>query len=616
MLRTVKKSGISIRYKILMLLTLIPLLTLSIYLVLAVQIFEKDKVAYVFDSSSNVSGAMASQSKAQFNSLLNEVKPIFQDFLTNGDFTGSSNSIFNGDGSLEGLVAFQQSEASKKFERMAFLEKTPRSVEGIVLGLEKTLPDYFSELEKSPRIVKAPYRDDRLFIFEKVQDSKESKVTVFMIIVRLSELSEMYKAESSQKLYLITQEGTILFGPLNTLGLGIQTLFPAHFLDKTTSKVAQGAEAVTDQAGVDLLVSYSRAGFGDLLVVSSVDKKQALGAVDILIRKSLMFFGVLISITIIISLLASNSLTSSLTSLFHATKKVSEGDFNIRVAVNSKDEIGALADNFNLMAAEVSRLLDETAQKVRMESELQTAKTVQETLFPETQAKIGPLSIAGFYEPASECGGDWWHYCQAGRKILLWIGDATGHGAPAALITSAAKSASTIIERLNITPAQALELLNKSIYDVSKGRIMMTFFLAAYDPETKVLSYANASHEAPFLIKKGSTPLKKKDLIPLNEVNNPRLGQDRETKYKQTTINLNPEDMVLFYTDGIAEIQNKMKMSWGERDFLKAVVSANKDYPTAQEFVARLTQMIQDHRQGEILIDDVTFFVVKNDLNV
>jgi sigma-B regulation protein RsbU (phosphoserine phosphatase) len=286
------------------------------------------------------------------------------------------------------------------------------------------------------------------------------------------------------------------------------------------------------------------------------------------------------------------------------------------VSIKTSDEVGALAENFNLMAAEVSRLLQETAQKARMESELQTAKTVQETLFPETEAQIGPLSIAGFYEPASECGGDWWHYCLVGKKIFLWIGDATGHGAPAALITSAAKSASTIIERLNITPAQALELLNRSIYDVSKGRIMMTFFLASYDPETQEMTYANASHEAPFLIKKGEGPLSKKDLVPLNEVNNPRLGQDRETKYKQTVVKLAANDMVFFYTDGIPEIQNSLKVSWGERQFIKAIVSANKDYPSAHDSVARMAQMMQDHRQGETLVDDVTFFVVKNDLTV
>lgn len=611
-----KKSGISIRYKILLLLTLIPLLTLSIYLFLAVQIFENDKVAYVFDSSSNVSGAMASQVKAQLNSLLNESKPIFQDFLTNGEFTSQTNVLFTSGTSLESIVAFRMNSGTKSYEKKAIAEKTARTTDGILLGLEKMLPGFFTELEASGRLVKVPYHDDRLFIFEKVKGENESQNTVFMVIARLSEVAEMFRAQSSQRLFLVGSDGTVLFGPEGTPGSRLQNSFSLRFLENTNTKVAQGAETVKDSSGTDWLVSYSRAGFGDLMVVSSVEKKKALGAVEILIRKSLIFFGILIAVTAIISLLASSTLTGALTLLFDATKKVAEGDFNIRVNVKSTDEVGTLAENFNLMAAEVSRLLDATAQKARMESELQTAKTVQETLFPETEAKIGPLAIAGYYEPASECGGDWWHYCQVGRKIFLWIGDATGHGAPAALITSAAKSASTIIERLNVNPAQALELLNRSIYDVSKGRIMMTFFLASFDPETGEFTYANASHEAPFLIKKSENALKKKDLIPLNEVNNPRLGQARDTKYKQTSVTLDPEDMVFFYTDGIPDIQNGVKMTWGEREFLKAIISANKDYPSAQDSVARLAQMIQDYRQGEVLIDDVTFFVVKNDPRV
>jgi len=609
----VKKSGISIRYKILLLLTIIPLLTLSIYLFLAVQIFENDKVAYVFDSSSNVSGAMASQVKAQLNSLLNEAKPIFQDFLTNGEFTAQTNLIFANDFSLESVIAFNYKAETKKYEKVSLVEKTARSADGILLGLEKVMPGYFAELEQSNRIVKSPYHDDRLFIFEKVKGEKENQSAIFLMIARLSEVAEMFRAQSSQRLYLVAQDGMVLFGPDGSAGTQLQTNFPLRFLENKDKKVAQGAETVKDSGGTEWLLSYSRAGFGDLMVVSTVEKKKALGAVEILIRKSLIFFGILIAMTAIISLLASSKLTGALTSLFQATQKVSEGDFNIRVNVNSSDEVGALAENFNLMAAEVSRLLEETAQKARMESELQTAKTVQETLFPETEAKIGPLSIAGFYEPASECGGDWWHYCQVGKKIFLWIGDATGHGAPAALITSAAKSASTIIERLNITPSQALELLNRSIYDVSKGRIMMTFFLASYDPDAAELTYVNASHEAPFLIRKGEGPLKKKDLIPLNEVNNPRLGQSRDTKYKQTVVRIEPEDMMFFYTDGIPDIQNGTKTSWGEREFIKALVNVNKDYPTAHDSVMRLARMIQDYRQGEALIDDVTFFVVKND---
>lgn len=120
--------------------------------------------------------------------------------------------------------------------------------------------------------------------------------------------------------------------------------------------------------------------------------------------------------------------------------------------------------------------MSETAEKARMESELQTAKTVQETLFPAFQNTFENLQIAGHYEPASECGGDWWYYYKTNNKIILCIGDATGHGAPAALITSAARSAASVTENLNLEAHQIMHYLNKAIYDVSRGRVMMDFF--------------------------------------------------------------------------------------------------------------------------------------------
>lgn len=608
-----KKRGLSIRYKILLLLTSLPLITLTVYLVLALKIFEDDKIAYVFDSSSSMSGTMAAQIKTQLNAVLGTTKPIFQDYLSQQKFSSVGESIFQNEFNLESIVVFKPG-AGGAYEKSALLEKVPGQTDGVLSTLQNQMPAYFAEVEASRRLVKVPFSDDRVFIMEKVSDETNTRNTVFLVIVKMSEASEMFRAAMSQKMYLISSDGTVMFGPDGMPGQKLQSTVSPQFLEGTSKQIAQGAETDRSVDGKELLVSFSRAGFGDLIVVTTVEKEKALGAVQILIRKSLIFFGILISVTVILSLFASSGLTQALTQLFDATKKVAEGDFNIRVDVKSNDEVGSLADNFNIMAAEVSRLLDQTAEKARMESELQTAKTVQETLFPETQAKIGPLSIAGYYEPASECGGDWWHYCQIGNKIFLWIGDATGHGAPAALITSAAKSASTIIERLNITPSKALELLNRSIYDVSKGRIMMTFFLASFDLDTGELAYCNASHEAPFLMKKneGGT-LKKKDLVPLNEVNNPRLGQARDSVYEQTTIQVEPGDLVFFYTDGIPDIQNPGKEAWGEREFIKALIAANKDFPGVNDSVERFAMSFQAHRQGAPLIDDVTFFVVKNE---
>ncbi len=583
---------------------------LSVYLFLALQIFEKDKVAYVFDSSSNVSGAMASQIKTQLDSVLITTKPIFQDYLNQRSFSSLSQSVFGNDPALDAVIAIR-ADSTGRYQYSAELKKTDQTISEITSTLGPKLQTYISEAYANGRIVRAPFADNRVLIFEKVGSGAD--ITVFLVSLRMNEIADNFKMSTAQKMYLTTSNGTILFGPENSSGQLLRNFFDISFLKSTNSQIAQGAETTKDTQGTELLVSFSRAGFSDLFVVSAVSKDKALSAMQLLIRKSLIFFVILICITAIISLFASSSLTAALTSLFDATGKVSEGDFNIRVKVSSNDEVGALAENFNTMAAEVSRLLEQTAEKARMQSELQTAKMVQETLFPEPQIKLGPLEIAGFYEPASECGGDWWHYCKMDNKIFLWIGDATGHGASAALITSAAKSASTIIENLSVSPAKAMELLNTSIYDVSKGRIMMTFFLAALDPKTGIMTYCNASHEAPFLMKEGVDPLKKKDLLPLNEVNNPRLGQARDTKYDETTIQLQAGDGVFFYTDGIPDIQNQNKDSWGEREFLKNLVIANKDRPAASESIARFVASFQEHRQGASLIDDVTFFMVKYD---
>jgi sigma-B regulation protein RsbU (phosphoserine phosphatase) len=608
----VKKRGLSIRYKILLLLTLLPLITLTVYLVLALKIFEDDKIAYVFDSSSNMSGTMATQIKTQMNAVLSTTKPIFQDYLMTQKFSPISDSIFQNESNLESIVVFTPSPKGN-FVKTAAIEKVVGQTDQVLETLSAHLPLYFTEVESAKRVVKVPFNDDRVFIFEQVTDETGKRITLFLIITRVSEAAEMFKAGNSQKMYLISQTGRVLFGPDNMPGKQLQDVVTPAFMSSQKKNISQGAETDRRADGIELLVSYAKAGFGDLIVVTTVEKEKALGAMQVLIRRSLIFFGLLISVTVIIGLFASSGLTHALTELFNATKKVSEGDFDIRVKVTSNDEVGSLADNFNIMAAEVSRLLDQTAEKARMEAELQTAKTVQETLFPEARAKIGPLAIAGYYEPASECGGDWWHYCQIGNKIFLWIGDATGHGAPAALITSAAKSASTIIERLNVAPNKALELLNRSIYDVSRGRIMMTFFLASFDLETGELIYCNASHEAPFVIKQSESPLKKKDLIPLNEVNNPRLGQARDSLYEQTSLKLDLGDSVFFYTDGIPDIQNPGKEAWGEREFIKGLIAVNKDFPGVNDSVERFVKLFQDHRKGAPLVDDVTFFVVKNE---
>ncbi|MCB0370054.1 MAG: SpoIIE family protein phosphatase, partial [Bdellovibrionales bacterium] len=479
------------------------------------KIFTEDKIAYVYDSSSNFSHAISSQIRIQLNSVVSSNKFLFQDFLNNRRFSSISQDFFKDEDATDIIIAFNVDEKSKGFKYSAHLEKVAGSYENVKAKIESALTEELYYVKGNQRLVYSPFNDERLLYFEKMPPmaNNKDKAVYFAVMVRIGDLYDIFSTISAQKLFLLNKYGRVLLGPQAFLGQDMKKIIPLKFMDNKQSVNLNGVESAKDAENKEYVISYSQVGVGELTVVSAVLKEKALSAIEILLKKSIMFFILLIAVTAIISLFASSTITTAITKLFQATQKVSEGDFNIKVDVKSSDEVGVLADNFNRMAEEVSRLLDQTAEKARMENELQTAKTVQETLFPESQKSIANLDISGFYEPASECGGDWWHYSEIGNKVFFWIGDATGHGAPSALITSAAKSAAVIIESLDVGPGKAMEYLNKCIYEVSKGRLMMTFFIGCFDRITGLFTYANASHETPFLMKKSDKPLKKKDLI-------------------------------------------------------------------------------------------------------
>ena len=606
------KRGLSIKYKILLLLTLVPLITLALYLFLAIRVFENDKLAYIYDSGSAMSRTLSSQSTTDLNSVLINAKPMIQEFLLEREFSKVTRSVLDSDGKVDWIAVYGVN-ATGQFEKISVAEKLSGMGTRDLQSFGNIDP-LLGQLKNQTRLIRIPFKDDRVLIIEKVQGSgevaNEQDTKYFLLMSRLPDLANAFRAPGAAELYLINNQGLVLFGPTGTEANYLSSKMPLGFLQESKD-LNTGTEQIKTTDGKNLLASFAKTSFGDLIVVTIMDKAEALRAVDVLLIRSLVFFVMIISVSVIVSLFASGSLTSALTDLSTATQQVAEGDFSIRVKVNSNDEIGSLGTSFNAMAGEVSRLMGETAEKARMASELNTARTVQETLFPPTLADLDGIRIAGHYEPASECGGDWWHYSKVDNKISFWIGDATGHGVPAALITSAAKSAATIIERLNVEPGHAMKLLNRAIYDVSKGQIMMTFFLASYDIATKKLTYANASHEGPYLFKKKDGDIKKKDLIPLNEVNNPRLGQARETEYEQMTVDLDLGDRILFYTDGIPDIENPEHKAWGEREFIKAICSTNQGFPPVSESVPALVDLFSTYRQNTALKDDITFFMLE-----
>ena len=251
--------------------------------------------------------------------------------------------------------------------------------------------------------------------------------------------------------------------------------------------------------------------------------------------------------------------------------QIARGDLEARVDVQSTDEIGFLGENFNFMADQIGILLEQTAEKARIEQELEVAKAIQETLVPGPEpVDKGALQFAGFYQPAAQTGGDWWTWAElVGGKYLLVIGDVTGHGVPSAMITAAAKAACDVARHVHgddVTVTRLLEIMNHAIYESAQRRFVMTCFASIVDTKARTITYANAGHNFPYLYRQGEFG----SLM----IRGNRLGDDKASKYEAKTQEIASGDVIVWYTDGIVECENEGGDEYGEKRFRASVRKA------------------------------------------
>jgi serine phosphatase RsbU (regulator of sigma subunit) len=253
--------------------------------------------------------------------------------------------------------------------------------------------------------------------------------------------------------------------------------------------------------------------------------------------------------------------------------QIARGDLETRVEVSSSDEIGMLGENFNYMADRLLILMRETAEKATLEKELEVARTIQETLVPPPDlVERRFVRLAGYFMPASQCGGDWWtvHDMPDGR-LLVVIGDVTGHGVPSAMITAAAKAACDVVRATDgsqLTCTRLLEVMNRAIFESAKRKFVMTCFASILDPRSRTITYANAGHNFPYLFRAGGPD--GQDFQVLMSRGN-RLGDLEDSTYSEKVQQLQPNDVLVWYTDGIVECESPTGEEYGEKRFRAAI---------------------------------------------
>jgi sigma-B regulation protein RsbU (phosphoserine phosphatase) len=305
----------------------------------------------------------------------------------------------------------------------------------------------------------------------------------------------------------------------------------------------------------------------------------------------------------------SRSMTGAVHELYEGTQHVKEGDFSYRIPVKGNDQLAELSASFNTMTGNLGRLIVVAKEKERLESELEIAREVQNQLFPKDVPFTQTLELKGVCSPARMVSGDYYDFMSVSEGVLAFaIGDVAGKGISAALLMATIQSTMrTQLSTLNgsrldpLSTAVMVSNLNKQLYATTALEKYATFYFALYDESTHALTYTNAGHLPPFLLRGGD--------IQTMDSTGTVVGAFPFASYEEKTVLLEHGDILLAYTDGITEPENVYGEVFGE-DRLKDLL-IKYAHADSSEIIARTMEAVVYWTGSSELQDDMTIVVAR-----
>ncbi len=332
----------------------------------------------------------------------------------------------------------------------------------------------------------------------------------------------------------------------------------------------------------------------------------------------LVVIGGLFLVVEIASLVFGVSLTRSITravaDLYDATQKVKAGDFSRRVPIRSTDQLSELALSFNTMTENIQRLIIESKEKERLQSELEIAREVQTQLFPKKLPQLKTLELRGLCNPARVVSGDYYDCVPIdAAHTALALGDISGKGISAALLMASIQS--SLRAQLSFRPedtraggtvtglstAKLVAMLNRQLYESTTSEKFASFFYGIYDEGKCRLHYTNAGHLPPIFIRDGkATRLDISGLV---------IGAFPDVSYEEHSIDLRRGDLLVAFTDGITEPENEYGEEFGDRR-LTELLLLNAHKPL-EELIAVVTTAVNEWQSSPEPMDDMTLLLAR-----
>jgi phosphoserine phosphatase RsbU/P len=252
---------------------------------------------------------------------------------------------------------------------------------------------------------------------------------------------------------------------------------------------------------------------------------------------------------------------------------------------------------------ENARLYEQEAVLVRLQDEMNLAAQIQANLLPRSEIKIPGLLIVGKTIPAKVVGGDFYDVVTlSDGSAVIWLGDISGKGMPAALLMANIQGVLRSQTMMNNNIEDSIHFVNNSMCENSESEKFATVFYAKFNSATNQFSFISAGHNNLIHITKESEVKNyNSDDIPL--------GIYMDQKFNEKSIDVSPDDLLIVFSDGITEAKNIRDELYGEQNLVE-IIKNNKDLPP-QKIIAKVFTSVSGFTKNEPQYDDQTILIIK-----
>ena len=299
----------------------------------------------------------------------------------------------------------------------------------------------------------------------------------------------------------------------------------------------------------------------------------------------------LIVTSVLTGSLMAKTLIIPLKELNRGVEALKQRETNTVLVLDSQDELAQLGQAFNQMTAEIKDML--------------LAGAVQQCLIPTGKYPIEGYDCIVYNQMAADVGGDFADIFEIPEdKLLIVVGDVTGHGVSSSLLTAMVKAEVFRSAHKNTSLSEMAVNISNMILDLLKHKKLMTFCAVSLDKKTGEMAICNAGHPYPIIKAKETGIIR----IP-NKTGLPLGVSKKRCQYTTESEVLNPGETLFIYTDGFPEAENDKGEEFTYEKFQELI--SNSAINTAEEFKNQLITVFKQHHGEKELADDVTFIILR-----